>query len=61
MKALITRKEIAAMTDLSVDVIRRNEQTLGLATCKMRLNRRHVVYRRSCVITSLRAAGFILP
>jgi hypothetical protein len=48
----ITRKEIAKLSDLSVDIIRRNEQRLGLDRCKVTFNER-ILYVRQDAIAAL--------
>lgn len=56
--ALLSRKDIAQMTELSVDVVRRNEANLGIAAAKILINGRLIRYRRAKVLPALRKIGF---
>lgn len=59
MSKYITRQEIATITELSVDAIRRNEKKFGLATCKQAVNTRVIRYRRACAVEALASRGLI--
>lgn len=56
----LTRKDIARLTDLSVDVIRRNEKRLGLEAAKVPINPRLIRYRKQAAILALIKSGLML-
>jgi hypothetical protein len=58
-KALITRKEIAELLDISYDAVRKGEQRLGISQARRDLNSRCVRYCRRIVIFMFKQKGFI--
>ena len=58
---LMNRNEIAALLgkDVSVDVVRKNEERLGIRQFKVAINRRNILYKRAGVLQALEARGFI--
>jgi hypothetical protein len=59
-RALLTRKDVAGMLEVSPDFVRRNEVTLGLDKAKVTIGKKLVRYRRRAVEAVLAGAG-ILP
>lgn len=59
MSKYVTRKDIAAMTELSVDTIRKNESRFGLSACRQQINSKLIRYRRACAVEALASRGLI--
>lgn len=55
----LRRKDLARITTLSVDVIRRNEERLGLAAMRRQINQRLIDYPAARAIQSLKARGVL--
>lgn len=47
------------MTELSVDVVRRNETQLGISKHKVTINGRLIRYKRRSVLLALTALGLV--
>ncbi len=58
-KALLTRKEIAGLLEVSVDQVRKNEGRWGLGPARVDLNARCVRYRCLKALAILEGRGFI--
>jgi len=59
-RALLTRKDVAGILEVSPDFVRRNEVTLGLDKAKVTIGKKLVRYRRRAVEALLAGVG-ILP
>jgi hypothetical protein len=59
---LLSRKDVAALfgSEISVDIIRKNEKRLGLDKCRVDVNCRKTGYRKREALAILRAKGFLL-
>jgi hypothetical protein len=59
---LLSRKDVAALfgSEISVDIIRKNEKRLGLDKCRVDVNCRKTGYRKREALRILRAKGFLL-
>lgn len=57
--ALITRKEIALLTGLTVEIIRRNEGSLGLTPARVQWGTQRVRYKLPLVLAVLKAKGMV--
>lgn len=53
----LTRKDVAQITELSVDSVRRNEKRWGLE--KIAANNRVIRYKKQQAITVLKKIGFV--
>ena len=56
---LLTRKQIAQLLGVSVDIVRRNERQLGILEFKVKLNKRVVYYRAKESVRELKAIGML--
>ena len=56
----LTRKDLALMTGLSIDTIRRKEKALGLSDCRIKLDCKMVLFSSRLAIIALRQRGFSL-
>jgi hypothetical protein len=54
---LITRKELAQITGLTIDEIRANEERIGLKDARWNINR-NVRYNRAKAMRALKRSGF---
>lgn len=59
MSNYVTRKEIATLLEVSVDVIRKNERRWKLEDCRANLNARLVRYFRGKTMAKLRLLKLI--
>lgn len=59
MSKFITRKEIAAMLDVTVDVVRKNEAEWGLIEARLDFNKRMIRYQSLMVRRILMSKGWI--
>ena len=57
----MTRKEIAALIEVSCMHVARNETILGLDKTKIRTGRRFIRYKRQESLQALRDHGFTVP
>jgi hypothetical protein len=57
--ALLTRKDIAAMLGISVDMVRKNEKNLGLKSARADINTRTIRYLRPKVESILAGRGLL--
>lgn len=59
-RSFITRKEIAAILEVSVDTVRRQERAWGIFEFRRQLSARQIDYRRDAAMRAL-AALRLLP
>jgi hypothetical protein len=58
---LMNRHDIARLLgkNVTIDVVRKNEKSLGLKPHKVKINRRNILYRRAGVMKTLGELGFV--
>jgi len=56
---LVSRKDLAVITGLTVDIIRGNEARFGLDKCKVQWNKRGLRYQKEKAIEALKKAGVL--
>ena len=56
---LLTRKDLALILGVSVDIIRHNEVRLGLIKYRVRVNKRLIFFRRAEALAELREMGLL--
>ena len=59
MSEYLSRKEIAAKTGLSYAIVRTNEKRLGIASSKVKMNPRLILYRKPEALAGLAKKGFL--
>lgn len=58
-RARLTRQEVADLAGLTYDVVRHNEQKLGLHQCRIEINQRLVYYDEVKVVGALIEIGIL--
>jgi hypothetical protein len=59
MNKLLSRKDIAVLTGMTVDEVSANEERLGLRP--IRINARNIKYERAAALLALKNAGLLPP
>ena len=59
MAQLLSRKDIAGLTGLTIDQVRKNETGLGITKAKVKVNRRCIRYKAAIAMQEMRKLGWL--